>query len=186
MRKSRQVFLGALSVLALGAAGAAIAAPGPHDDGDLTRAQAQERAAKMFSRLDVNGDGVINDADREARISKRFDELDKDRNGSLSREEFMAGRDDRRGEKLAGGEDGKPGWKGRPGGKRFGGGMHGGMIDKADANSDSSISAAEFTAASLARFDEADTNKDGIVTKEERKAAFEAKRAQFKDRKQAQ
>ncbi len=184
MRKSKTIMIGALSALVLGAGGAALAAPGLAHGGDVTRAQAQEKATAMFSRLDANADGMINDADREARVAKRFDALDKDSNGSISREEFLAGRDHKRGEKLAGGEDGKPGWKGRHGGKRFGG-MRGGMTEKADTNGDGSISAAEFSAAHLARFEQSDTNKDGVVTKEERKAAFEAKRAKWKERKQA-
>ncbi|WP_324741370.1 EF-hand domain-containing protein [Tsuneonella sp. CC-YZS046] len=191
MRKSKTIMIGALSALVLGVGGAALAAPGLTHGGDVTRAQAQERATAMFSRLDANGDGVINDADREARVVKRFDALDKDSNGSISREEFVAGRDHKRGEKLAGGEEGKPGWKGRHGGgKHFGGrhfgGMRGGFTEKADTNGDGVISAAEFSAAHLARFDAADANKDGIVTKEERKAAFEAKRAERKERKQAE
>jgi Ca2+-binding EF-hand superfamily protein len=183
MQKSKATLIGALSVAALGIGGAAIAAPGLMHGGDLTRAQAQERATQMFSRLDVNGDGQINDADREARLAKRFDSLDKDGNGSLSRDEFMAGRDHKRGDRLAAGESGKPGWKGHRGGGHFGG-MGGAMLKKADTNGDGSISAAEFAAANLARFDQADTNKDGIVTREERKAAFEAKRAEWKTHRQ--
>ena len=38
-------------------------------------------------------------------------------------------------------------------------------------NGDQAVTQADFTARALARFDQADANKDGTVTREERRAA---------------
>ena len=54
---------------------------------------------------------------------------------------------------------------------------------KADADGDRSVTQAEFVAAALQRFDAMDTNKDGKVTPEERRAAHEKMRAEWKARK---
>jgi len=80
---------------------------------------------------------------------------------------------------------------GRPGKDRHGrhdgprGGMKGPMMGfgKADADGDRSVTRAEFVAAALQRFDAADTNKDGKVTPEERRAAHDKMRAEWQARK---
>lgn len=179
MRMSKPVLTAALSALVLAAGGAAFAAPGMMGGGDVTRAQAQEKAGEMFARKDANGDGVLNDADREARLAKRFDMLDTNGDGAISREEFAAGHDGMGGHHMAAGDDGKPGWKGKGGKHR--GEMRGAMMDKADTDGDGSVSAAEFTAAHLAMFDKADADKDGTLTPDERRAAFKNMRAKWKD-----
>jgi Ca2+-binding EF-hand superfamily protein len=89
----------------------------------LTRAQAEQRSAEAFGRLDANKDGVLsqadrdatretrqqqrlarldanddgqlNDADREARRKEAFDRVDADHSGGISYEEFAALRDQR-------------------------------------------------------------------------------------------
>lgn len=151
---------------------------------DHTREQAEQRAGTMFARLDVNGDGEISPADREARAQQRFDKMDADGDGAISREEFAAVRENRtamreerraarearqgegakRGERMARRED-RRGMRGA--------GMRGarGMLRQADADGNGAISQAEFTAAALARFDAADANNDGTVTREERRNA---------------
>lgn len=178
-----------LSAAALAVTGVAYAAPGAGGpggfdrDAPVTRAQAETRANAMFDRIDFNKDGKLDQADREARKAQRFDRMDTDKNGSISKAEFMAKR-----ERPAGADGAKAGkpdgeHRGHWGGKRGGGRHHGGgfmMMMKADTNGDGAVSKAEFVTASLARFDAADANKDGTVTKEERRAAFEAKREQWK------
>lgn len=56
----------------------------------------------------------------------------------------------------------------------------GGGLVRADANGDGVITRAETIAEAQARFDAMDTNKDGKVTPEERDAAREAMRAQWR------
>ncbi|MEH3159168.1 MAG: hypothetical protein PGN08_09710 [Sphingomonas taxi] len=56
----------------------------------------------------------------------------------------------------------------------------GGGLMRADANGDGIITRAEMITDAQARFDAMDTNKDGKVTPEERDAAREAMRAQWR------
>lgn len=137
--------------------------------GDITRAQAQEMAEQRFDRMDTNKDGVLNAADREARKAERFDRMDANKDGMISRDEFNAAHTSRTTDDRA--EKGdrmrhRTSWRGR--------GMHKGM-----AGQGGDVTKADFVAASLARFDQADANKDGILTADERKAAMQAKRAEW-------
>ena len=59
------------------------------------------------------------------------------------------------------------------------------MFAEQDANSDGSISKDEFVAHSTKRFEGMDGNKDGKVTKEEITAHYEAKKAEWKAKKEA-
>ena len=205
MKKRTLGLSGSLAALALAAAGAAYAAPeaskrGPDADanGVVTRGETQAHAGALFARLDVNKDGQLNPADREARreqrLAERFGQLDTDKNGQISRGEFAA----RPTRPEAGPEakpDGHRGWHGGHGGGKHGGGwsghgrggmmmggmMMGGRDMAADADGNGAISQAEFTAAALARFDKTDADKDGKVTKEERRAAREQMRAKWRE-----
>lgn len=172
-----------LAAIALATGGVAVAqtsageeARSPMRAMEHTREQAQQRAATMFARLDVNGDGQLSDADRDARADQQFDKMDANGDGAISREEFAAvrearaeHREDRRaaraergGERMARGE-----------GRRGGPGMRDarGMMRAADADGNGTITQEEFTSAALARFDAADADNDGTVTREERRNA---------------
>lgn len=184
------------SLVALGAALAAFAgvayaqqhmppAGDPMGAATVTRAEAQAKAADMFARLDTNGDGKLDQADRDAMIGKRFDAMDTNHDGQLSKQEFIAAHQAMHEERGMGGPGmGGPGMggpEGAMGGHPMGHRMHGGIGDRmghmaamADTNGDHAISRDEFLAAALKRFDAADTNHDGKVTPEERKAAFRA------------
>lgn len=172
----------------LAATGLAIAAPAiaqPAAKPDVTRAQVEAKAAEHFARMDVNRDGVLDAADREARRAKMFDRLDADNNGSISEAEFAARHAARAGHE---GRDGAK--RGGTKGHRMGGhrGMMGGrmaMARMADTNNDNAISRAEFTAAALKHFDQADADNNGTVTQAERKAAHEKMRAQWQARREA-
>lgn len=191
------------SLVALGAALAAFAgvayahqhlppAGDPMGGGTVTRAEAQDKAAAMFARLDANGDGKLDPADREAMMAKRFDAMDANHDGQLSKQEFLAAH-----QRMPGGpgRDGPPmggpgmaghdmeghGMEGPGKGPRMmGHGMRGGMggmgrmAAMADTNGDHAISRDEFMAAAMKRFDAADANRDGKLTPEERKAAMRA------------
>lgn len=163
-------------------------------DGTVTRAEAQAAATAMFAKMDVNKDGKLDKADREQSRQqmqeRRFAKLDANGDGSISKAEFTADRGPQGGPEGKGppppggegpGKDGR-GMRGHHGGR--GHGPHGGMMD-ADANKDGAISQAEFMAAAMKRFNAEDTNHDGKVTKEERKAQWEARKADRRGEKTA-
>ncbi len=138
-----------------------------------------------------------------AKSGEHFDRMDADRNGSISREEFDAahkpgamhtmrrphdgaGKDPsqirmlmRHGE---GGADKAPGEHKMLMMRHHGGGAGKGfmMLKMADADKDGRVSLQEAINGSLTMFDKADANKDGTLTPEERKAARQAMRAEWK------
>ncbi len=167
--------------------GAVIAVAGTAYAGDaldtVSRAEVQARTAWHFSRLDINRDGTLNAADRTARQSARFEAADGNRDGQISRDEFTLAHQGA-GRGLEPGMDSdRRGWRGHRGQRRGARHLgHGGprgaeLLAAADANHDSAISQAEFSAAALARFDRADANHDGTLTRSERRAARAAMRA---------
>ncbi|BBF68987.1 EF-hand domain-containing protein [Sphingomonas bisphenolicum] len=176
-----------------GPRGGMMAMADTNKDGKISKAELTAGLEARFAKMDVDRDGQITQKDRDAmrqqRQDARFAALDTDRNGQISKTEFVAGheaRADKRQERRT--EAGKPGerdgrgWGGR-GGHRRGPG-HGGPGDGfGDANKDGAMTKAEFMARPIAMFDKADANKDGFVTAEEMKAARQAMRAQWQDRK---
>ena len=102
-----------------------------------------------------------------------FDRLDTNRDGQISRDEFGKGRTIRIEKRIAM-KDGK----GPRGARHFrhmrGPGGHGlvagAMIRMIDNDKDGRISLAEATAGTLQHFDRVDTNRDGRLTPEERRA----------------
>lgn len=191
MRKTLTI---SLAVAALAASGTALAqAPerGAMRGMELTRDAAQQRATQLFERLDLNSDGQLNAEDREAREHARFERLDADGSGAIEFSEFTAQREQRREmvqERRAARAERAPqaderperlarreGREGREG--RRGAGMRSRMAGlraigtQADTDSNGSISQAEFMTAALARFDAADANGDGTITRDERRGA---------------
>ncbi|GAA5055634.1 hypothetical protein GCM10023208_19670 [Erythrobacter westpacificensis] len=164
----------ALAATGLTIGGVAVAQDRPERGADMTRADAEARAAAHFARMDANDDGVVDDADREARARARFDRMDANGDGLLSFEESQAARDTMRERRAEAGE--REGRRGHRMGRR-GGGMRGMMMARADADGDGTVSQAEFTSAALARFDSADANNDGTVTAEERREQRSERRA---------
>lgn len=168
-----------IAAATLATAGVALAAPGMIE-GDMTRAEAQAKAAEHFARMDANSDGVLDQADREARRARMFDRVDADNDGAINREEFAAMHRGRHqaGEGHGGHADGHRKMRGHRGG-----GMH--MLRMADANNDGAITQAELTAGAMKMFDAADADSDGTVTQAERKAAHAKMRAEWKARREA-
>lgn len=143
-------------------------------DGTVTRAELTTALEARFARLDANHDGKIDQADRDIlrqqRLDARFAALDTDRNGQISKAEFVAGHEGRDGGGLN-----------REGRDHHGHGMRGGP--DGGMMKDGVIAKADFMARPLAMFDKADANHDGKVTAEEMKAARQAFRDGWKDRK---
>ena len=103
--------------------------------------------------------------DRTARMAERFAARDVDGNGTLSLAEFSA----------------RPDRADRPASKRAGHRGHHrgakGMMNRADANKDGTISIEEMRTAALARFDKVDRDGDGTISAAERQAARDARKA---------
>jgi EF hand len=139
----------------------------------MTRTAVEQRAAAMFARMDADGDARLTPADRAARSGERqdshFARLDADGNGAISREEFAA-RADQRAERREGAGEHRPGREhARMGGQR---GPRGGaqrIMASADADGDGAVTQAEFASAMLARFDAADSNRNGTIEASERR-----------------
>ena len=148
--------------------GAAYAQSARTERAPATRDAVTERTDAMFARMDANGDGVVSDADKAARMAQRFARMDTNGDGMLSQAEFAAAHE-ARGEK-----------RGEAGAKRMGkrGGRGGQMIERADSNGDGQVTKAELQTAALARFDQADANRDGTISADERQAARQAMRGE--------
>lgn len=137
-----------------------------------TRAQVEAKVKEHFAKIDANKDGAITKEEADAFKTERrgemrdkmFAALDADKNGQISRQEFDAHHGDGKGRGHHMG-----GMRGHRGGMM----MHGGLFARADANGDGKVTLAEATGKALERFDAADTNKDGTVTPEERRAGWQ-------------
>jgi Ca2+-binding EF-hand superfamily protein len=153
----------------------------PMGSATVTWADARTKADTMWSKLDVNKDGMLNHADREAKMGEMFGAIDTNRDGSISKAEFM----DHHKAMMDGGWKHGKGRDGAEGHPPMGGGMMGRganrlhqMAEKADTNHDGTITRAEFDAAAKARFDTADADHDGKLTAAERRAAWKAMRGE--------
>ena len=117
-----------------------------------------------FKTVDTNGDGNLSSSElaaaegkvQQRRIAARrtqheatFTRLDTNKDGSLSKAEFMAAAPNAA--------------SASPNGAA--------LVARLDANKDGRVTAEEYRAPVLATFDRADTNKDGVLSDAERKAA---------------
>ncbi|HSG34793.1 MAG TPA: EF-hand domain-containing protein [Sphingomonadaceae bacterium] len=167
----------ALTTMTFSIADAAMAQPAERPDREpMTREAVEARSNEAFAKLDVNRDGLLSKADREAKARERFEAADTDGNGQLSFEEATAAREGGRDalrEHLGETRRGSRMGEGPMMGGRDGRGLHSlaGIVRHADGNGDEQISRSEFTAAALARFDQADADGDGTISREERRAA---------------
>ncbi|WP_416462263.1 EF-hand domain-containing protein [Sphingomonas sp. VDB2] len=194
------VAAGSLFVGGLAATHLAFAQPGPdggrgprgdmmaqadtNKDGKISKAELTAALEARFAKMDVDRDGQITQKDRDLRRQQRLDQrfatLDADQNGQISKAEFIAGHEARADKRAEAGKRDGRGW-----GKGHHRGPGRGMMRDGfgGANKDGTITKAEFMAGPIAMFDKADTNKDGFVTADEMKAARQAMRAQWQDRK---
>ena len=181
--------LGAIAVVpALASTVAAPATGGLHSMAKkpVTRAEVVQQVQDHFARIDANKDGFVtkDEADSarvvirkemvEHRMEARgsmFERMDTDKNGSISRQEFDAAH-----QAMTAGKGERDGHRGMRKMIRHAG-MAGQLFETADADNDGKVSLQEATAAAAAHFDKADTNRDGTLTPEERRAAHKAMRA---------
>lgn len=163
-------------------------------DGVLNAADRAEKKGDRFAKMDSNGDGQLTKSELDAAHAARmelkgdrggkrmanmtdaqkaewqvkkaerrdahFAAMDSDKNGVLSETEFTTGH-----ARMNDGEGKQGKHKGKRGGRR-----HGKMMERADTNGDKAISKDEFTTAAMARFDRMDTNKNGVISSDERQA----------------
>lgn len=181
--------LGGAALLAIAGAGLAQGPDGPGRDrnADVTRQQAIARADAMFARLDANRDGRFTpdeagqagQARRAEAMGRMFDRLDANHDGNVSRDEFAQahaargpggpdgpgmGMRHRMGPPPGGADMGPPpGGPSGPGGP----GMRGGRMFGAEGF----VTAEQFRARALERFDRADADHNGTLTVAERQAA---------------
>ncbi len=148
-------------LLTIAMTGTALAGPmgargGFDKDQPLTRAELNAQLDKRFAAIDTNGNGQIEAAEMQAAKEARKAKWAERREARAADGTAKPAREKRSGQ-----------WAGKRGGDR----------PQMDANGDGIITRAEFGARALQWFDAADTNRDGVVTPEERAAHWEARKA---------
>lgn len=142
-------------------------------DGSVTKEEVTEGHGKLVHKFELNkGDGPAGDP------NAAFDRLDSNKDGSISRDEFTKAREQRIERRIVMREErkerreqaAKDGTDGRRHVMRMHSGFGSRMIVMADTDKDGKITMAEAEALALQHFDQMDSNKDGQVTREERRA----------------
>ncbi|WP_069472016.1 EF-hand domain-containing protein [Candidatus Marithrix sp. Canyon 246] len=124
-----------------------------NQDGSISGEEVQSVLDQKFTTADTNTDGLLtqeeitvaHELEHQERAAKRFAELDTDGSGSLSLDEFQAG---------------KP-----PADKH--GGRSEGMFSRLDLDGDGMLSSLEKNAPLVDKFTRMDTNQDGVISTEE-------------------
>jgi len=167
----------------------------PMSDKVMTRAETVAMVRDHFGRLDADRDGAITTAEIAERHGKMadhgrhiegiaphamrhhemrdpnaaFDRIDANKDGSISRDEFAKAREERHERRIVIKEQRKE--KRSEMRKHRMGGIGGArMIVMADTDKDGRVTLAEAEAMALRHFDQMDSNRDGQVTPEERRA----------------
>ena len=123
-----------------------------NQDGSISGEEVQSVLDQKFTTADTNTDGLLTqeeitvarEVEHQERAASRFAELDTDGNGSLSLEEFQAG---------------------KPPAEH--GDRSEGMLSQLDLDGDGMLSSIEMNSPLVDRFTNMDTNGDGIISTEE-------------------
>lgn len=170
-----------------------------------TRADVQAHVQRMFARLDADHDGFVTKAEAEAAHGKMmgdghgkmakpwagkehpmpdraamFDRLDSNKDGVISRQEYLAAKPEIREHRVIVMRNSDAGMPGGAMMRMHAMGMGGRMFDLADANHDGRVTLQEMTSAALQHFDMVDANHDGTLTPQERMQMHERMRAEHK------
>lgn len=157
-------------------------------NGSITQQEVMERHTKLAGRGEAmrrqHGEGgaphIMVHKGPAGDANAAFDRLDTDKNGWIGRDEFAKAREQRierrivmRDKVTDGARSPKDGKDVRRHVRRMHGpgGFGARMIVMADTNSDGQITLAEAEALALQHFDQMDANRDGQVTREERRSA---------------
>lgn len=155
-------------------------------DGTLSVVEIQAhfdaRLVEKFTKKDADGDGFIAETEVDEHKWERLVKADSDADAKVSLEEFKAA-------KAAGviGHHGKRGKHGKrdkgPHGKHHRGAKFGGdpiawMLDNFDANENDQLELTELPERMQKRLGAADADSDGVISKEEIKAAWKARLAE--------
>ncbi len=182
----KKVMIGAALIAAVATPLVAQQMTRPQAGAGMTRAEVETRVRDRFARIDANRDGFVTReegavardrvrgerrAHRTERRAARFAALDANKDGQISRAEFDAPRGGDHAERRERRMERRAFRAHHRGLARFGGAK---LFERLDADRDSRVSLAEATAAALRRFDMSDANKDGTVTREERRAVWAA------------
>ncbi len=174
----------------------------------VTRAALEAGIKARFDKVDANKDGIVTRAEfdahrdvlkseRQARAKARRDQhfaaLDTNKDGQISRAEFDAPRERRAEGQKARGEAPKARgegfadrrWRGPGARGSRGEPMAGAWFDRLDADKDGRVSLTDMLAKPLERFDAIDTDRNGTISPEERKAAREKIRARWQGQRQS-
>lgn len=131
--------------------------------------------SKALAVYDKNKDKDVSRDEYLSPVLAVFDRLDANKDGSISRDEFAKGHEQRIEKRVEIRKQRQEGAKEGKNTKRMHRGMGGmggtRMIVMADTNKDGRITMAEAETFALQHFDQMDTNHDGQVTPEERRAA---------------
>lgn len=158
----RKILMAAAGFAALaGAAGIALA-----QNQSSGAAPEQHRGGRHFFQADANNDGTVTRQEFDAGRDARFAQMDANNDGQLARDEMGGMRGDR----------------GRGGRGGHGGGRH--MLTRADANSDGNITRDEFLAGPTERFQRMDANNDGVITAAERPQRRERPEGERRERRE--
>ena len=156
-----------------------------NSDGQLSKAEVPERMQGLFTRGDKNSDGMLSAGELKALAgSQRRPEgegppmdpiaaaLDTDRDGTISAAELSAASTplaklDRNGDGMLSADEGRPmrgGMRGRGGNPEE---MYKRLLEENDANRDGKLAVTELPERMRQYQGNADSNKDGFISKEE-------------------
>lgn len=162
----------------------------------MSRADMIGKVQSHFAKMDADKDGFVTRQEIASRMKQRhekraerirermpdrgamFDRLDSNKDGSISRSEFMAAEGMMKAHRAGHHARHHAGHHRVMRHMRMGM-IHGKMFEMADSDKDGRVSLQEATAMAASHFDKADANRDGTLSMDEMHKAHEAHKAQM-------